>query len=48
MSLHPLKRTDQNKAWNQGRKRKKVLIQPEYQLIISEGTDTEPSGKGQT
>lgn len=43
MSLHPLKRTDQNKAWTQGRKRKKVLIQPEYQLIISEGTDTEPN-----
>lgn len=43
MSLHPLKRSDINKEWNQGRKRKKVLIQPEYQLIITEGTDTEPN-----
>lgn len=43
MSLHPLKRSDQNKEWNQGRNRKKVLIQPEYQLIITEGTDTEPN-----
>lgn len=42
MSLHPLKRSDRNKAWNQGRSGRKVLIQPEYQLIISEGTDTEP------
>ena len=43
MSLHPLKRSDQNKEWNLGRNRKKVLIQPEYQLIITEGTDTEPN-----
>lgn len=43
MSLHPLKRSDKNKEWNQGRNRKKVLIQPEYQVIITEGTDTEPN-----
>lgn len=43
MSLHPLKRSDQNKEWNLGRNRKKILIQPEYQLIITEGTDTEPN-----
>lgn len=41
MSLHPLKRSDRNKEWNQGRSRKKVHIQPEYQLIISEGVQTE-------
>lgn len=43
MSLHPLKRSDRDKAWNKGRKRKPVLVRPEYQMIISEGTDTEPN-----
>lgn len=43
MSLHPLKRSDRNKAWNTGRNNKKVRIQPEYQLIVTEGTDTEPN-----
>lgn len=43
LSLHPLKRSDVNKAWNQGRKNKAINIHPEYQLIVSEGTDTEPN-----
>lgn len=44
MSLEPIKVSDRNKVWLQGRetKSKTVRINPEYHLIISEGTDTEP------
>ncbi|MCQ2555626.1 MAG: RloB family protein [Clostridia bacterium] len=43
MSLHPLKRTDLNKSWNHGRAGTKIKMAPEYQLIITEGTATEPA-----
>ena len=44
MSLKPTKKTDLNKEWLKGResKNKKIMINPEYHLIITEGTNTEP------
>lgn len=44
MSLKPTKKTDLNKNWLKGReaRSKKRRINPEYHLIITEGTDTEP------
>ncbi len=42
MSLKPLKKSDLGKDWVNGRKSKKVMLQPEYHLIVTEGTDTEP------
>lgn len=43
MSLKPLKKTDLNKDWMKRRRDIPKKIQPEYQLIVSEGTDTEPN-----
>lgn len=42
MSLKPLKKSDLGKDWVKGRKSKRVRLQPEYHLIVTEGTDTEP------
>lgn len=42
MSLKPKKVSDMNKAWMGARRGKVVKIAPEYHLIVSEGTDTEP------
>lgn len=42
MSLKPIKITDQNKRWMQPRRDRHRLIQPEYHLIVTEGTETEP------
>lgn len=42
MSLKPPKKSDLNKQWMRTRQSKSVLIQPEYHLIITEGTKTEP------
>ena len=42
MSLKPLKKSDVGKDWVNGRKSTKVRLQPEYHLIVTEGTDTEP------
>jgi hypothetical protein len=42
MSLKPLKKSDLGKDWVTGRKEKRVRLQPEYNLIITEGTETEP------
>ena len=42
MSLKPVKVGDQNKRWMKRRKDEARLIQPEYHLIASEGTETEP------
>ena len=43
MSLKPPKRSDRNKAWMQPRRDKAKKLQPEYHLIVTEGTDTEPA-----
>ena len=44
MSLKPIKKSDQNKEWLKGRgsHSKTIRIHPEYHLIVTEGTDTEP------
>lgn len=44
MSLKPPKKSEINKGWLDGRyKGKKKKMQPEYHLIITEGTKTEPN-----
>lgn len=43
MSLKPPKKSDQNKAWMQPRRDNAKKLQPEYHLIVTEGTDTEPA-----
>ena len=43
MSLNPPKKSDRNKAWMQPRRDKAKKLQPEYHLIVTEGTDTEPA-----
>lgn len=43
MSLKPPKKSDLNKIWMSGRRDKQIKIQPEYHLIVTEGTDTEPA-----
>ena len=42
MSLKPPKKSDLNKHWMSSRKSKNISLQPEYHLIITEGTKTEP------
>ena len=42
MSLHPLKKSDMGKSWMQKRVDRPKKIQPEYHLIVTEGTKTEP------
>ncbi len=42
MSLKPPKKSDLNKGWMKERLDRKIKIQPEYHLIVTEGTDTEP------
>lgn len=42
MSLKPDKKSDLNKDWMKKRRDKPIKIQPEYQLIVTEGTSTEP------
>lgn len=43
MSLKPLKKSDMNKEWMRTRRDKPRKIQPEYHLIVTEGTNTEPA-----
>ena len=43
MSLKPLKKSDANKDWLPKRRDSKKSIQPEYHLIVTEGTKTEPN-----
>lgn len=43
MSLKPPKKGDLDKSWMSPRRDKRKLIQPEYHLIVTEGTDTEPA-----
>lgn len=42
MSLKPPKKSDLGKIWMKNRRDKARMIQPEYHLIASEGTETEP------
>lgn len=42
MSLKPPKKSDLGKAWMQARLERTVKISPEYHLIVTEGTETEP------
>lgn len=42
MSLKPLKKSDLEKNWMKKRRDKVIRIQPEYHLIVTEGTETEP------
>lgn len=42
MSLKPVKKSDQGKSWLQPRRDRHKMIQPEYHLIVTEGTETEP------
>ncbi len=43
MSNKPLKKSDLKKGWMMPRKDRNIRIQPEYHLIVTEGTDTEPA-----
>lgn len=43
MSLKPPKKSDLDKSWMKARRDKPKKIQPEYHLIVTEGTDTEPA-----
>lgn len=42
MSLHPPKKSDLGKSWMSKRKDQQRKINPEYHLIVTEGTMTEP------
>jgi len=42
MSLKPPKKSDLTKTWMLKRRDRFIKIQPEYHLIVTEGTDTEP------
>lgn len=42
MSLKPRKKSDRDKGWMRERKDRRIQIQPEYHLIVTEGTKTEP------
>ena len=43
MSLKPPKKSDLNKSWMKPKPDRNLKIQPEYHLIVSEGTNTEPA-----
>lgn len=43
MSLKPPKKSDLNKSWMKPKPDRGMKIQPEYHLIVSEGTNTEPA-----
>ena len=43
MSLKPPKKSDLNKAWMKTKPDRAIKIHPEYHLIVTEGTDTEPT-----
>lgn len=42
MSLKPPKKSDLGKDWMKRRQDRVIQIQPEYHLIVTEGTKTEP------
>lgn len=43
MSLKPPKKSDLNKSWMKKKPDRVIKIHPEYHLIVTEGTDTEPA-----
>ena len=43
MSLKPVKKSDRDKDWLKKRTDKRMNIYPEYHLIVTEGTKTEPN-----
>ncbi len=43
MSLKPPKKSDLDKGWMKARRDKPKKLQPEYHLIVTEGTGTEPA-----
>jgi len=43
LSLKPPKKSDLNKSWMNPKPDRNVKIHPEYHLIVTEGTDTEPA-----
>ena len=43
MSLKPPKKSDLDKSWMKARQDRPKKIQPEYHLIVTEGTETEPA-----
>lgn len=43
LSLKPPKKSDLNKVWMKKKPDRLIRIHPEYHLIVSEGTDTEPA-----
>ena len=42
MSLKPPKKSDLGKGWMKPRRNSRKMVVPEYHLIVSEGTATEP------
>lgn len=42
MSMKPRKKSDSNKKWMSDRRDRRITIAPEYHLIVTEGTKTEP------
>lgn len=42
MSMKPQKKSDSQKGWMKKRRDRYVIIAPEYHLIVTEGTKTEP------
>lgn len=42
MSMKPCKKSDLNKKWMSDRRDRRITIAPEYHLIVTEGTKTEP------
>lgn len=43
MSLKPPKKSDLSKSWMKPRQDRSMKMHPEYHLIVTEGTDTEPA-----
>ena len=42
MSMKPPKKSDMGKTWMKPRREFRQIISPEYHLIVTEGTETEP------
>ena len=42
MSMKPDKKSDLKKEWMKGRRDRKIMVAPEYHLIVTEGEKTEP------
>ena len=42
MSKKPLKKSEQKNVWKRARSDREIIINPEYHLIVTEGTKTEP------